>query len=74
MIQDREERILRYLSRPRGLEEIVDRWIIYGKAREPVDFFRFAEQGMVEKHLARLLRQGRIERKTQGKRELFRTG
>ena len=74
VIQDREERILRYLSRPRGLEEIVDRWIIYGRAREPVDFFRVAEQGMVEKHLARLLRQGRIERKTQGKRELFRAG
>lgn len=72
VIQDREERIVDHLSRPRDLEEIIDRWIIYGKAREPVDFFRFAERGMVEKHLARLLRQGRIERKTQGKREVFR--
>ncbi len=61
IIDRREEKILKFLSRPRKIEEIVNQWIIYDKPREPKEFYLFAENAMVNKHLNRLSKNGRIE-------------
>lgn len=71
VIADREERLVDFLSHPHDFTEIVDRWIIYGKGREPLEFYRFAEGGMVKKHLDRLVRDGRVRREMRGSREVF---
>ncbi len=60
VIFQREERLLDLLSEPRGRQEIVEAWIVYGKAREPRYFFEFGEWAIMEKHLERLMRQGRV--------------
>lgn len=60
VIEEREGKLLNYLTEPRTLEEIIAQWFIYHKRREPLSFFEFGEQGMMGKHLERLLRQGRI--------------
>jgi glyoxylase-like metal-dependent hydrolase (beta-lactamase superfamily II) len=59
VILEREERLLRHLSRPRDRKEIIDAWIVYGKPREPRYFFEFGEWAIMEKHLERLIQQGR---------------
>jgi len=60
-IHERDEGILNLLAeRPRTLEEIVDAHLIYRRYPEPQAAFRLAEQIMIEKHLARLERQGRV--------------
>jgi glyoxylase-like metal-dependent hydrolase (beta-lactamase superfamily II) len=60
VILQREERLLHFLERPRNRQEIIEAWIVYGKAREPRYFFEFGEWAIMEKHLARLIRQGRV--------------
>ena len=60
VILDREERLLSLLSRPRDRQEIIEAWIVYGKAREPRYFFEFGEWAIMEKHLQRLIRRGRV--------------
>ncbi len=66
VIGQREGKLARFLSEPRRLEEIVDQWIVYGKAREPIDFFRFAETAIIKKHLERML-QAHIVREEDGR-------
>lgn len=60
VIDRREEAIARYLVEPRGFEEIVAQWIVYWKAREPIDFYRWAEGAMIAKHLERMVACGKI--------------
>ncbi|HDI59369.1 MAG TPA: MBL fold metallo-hydrolase [Desulfobacteraceae bacterium] len=54
VIGQREAKLGRFLTAPRRLEEIIDQWIVYRKAREPLDFFRFAEAAIIRKHLERM--------------------
>jgi hydroxyacylglutathione hydrolase len=60
VIVAREEKLLTFLKNPHSLDEIVEQWIIYRKEREPIYFFKFAEQAMVKKHLENLVRRGLI--------------
>lgn len=60
VIFQREEKLLDLLGSPRDRQEIIEAWIVYGKAREPRYFFEFGEWAIMEKHLARLIRQGRV--------------
>ncbi len=60
VILAREEKLLGLLDRPRDRQEIIEAWIVYGKAREPRSFFEFGEWAIMEKHLTRLMRQGRV--------------
>lgn len=61
-IRQREERLLSFLREPRNFAEMVAAWIIYGKAREPLTFFTFAEGAMIRKHLEYAQRRGLIHR------------
>jgi len=61
VIFEREQKLLDYLDRPRTLEEIVGQWIVYRKPREPKAFFEYGERALMQKHLERLVREGRVE-------------
>jgi len=56
----REERILEFLNKPRTLEKILAAWLIYGKPREPREFFEFNERVLLGKHIEYLERRGKI--------------
>lgn len=60
VIKRREAKLVEFLRQPRTLAEIVEAWIVYGRAREPRDFYYFAERAMIKKHLAHLDEQGRL--------------
>lgn len=60
VIYDREAKLLAALERPKTLDEICACWIIYGKPRQPKEFFEFNERVMIGKHLEYGIRQGRI--------------
>jgi hydroxyacylglutathione hydrolase len=60
VIDRREAELARLLSTPRRLEEIVDRWIVYRKAREPIDFYHFAEAAIIKMHLERMQQAGLV--------------
>jgi glyoxylase-like metal-dependent hydrolase (beta-lactamase superfamily II) len=62
VINTRDEKILAFLDRPRTLEELVDQWIIYGRPKEPEYFFKYSENGMISKHLERLVKMGEVAR------------
>jgi len=44
----------------RTMGEIVEACIIYGRPREPKAFFELGEQGLMKKHLDRLMRLGKV--------------
>jgi len=58
VIDQREEKLMEALAEPLTKDDIVDRWIVYRKAREPIDFYRFAEGAIMGKHLEKLVRAG----------------
>lgn len=60
VIFERENRLLEFLNEPRTMEEIVEAWIVYGRAREPKAFFELGERGLMKKHLERLMRSGKV--------------
>ncbi len=60
-ISAREEKLAGFLKEPHTRDEVIDQWLILGEPGEPVDYFRFAEQAHVEKHLARMVRQGVVQ-------------
>ena len=60
VIDEREARLLEFLSSPRSKEEIVNAWLVYRKQRKPEDFYRFAEWAIIKKHLAALSDMGRV--------------
>ncbi len=57
VIQSREDKLLDFLSRPRTMKEIVGAWIVYGRKREPKEFYEFGERTNMQKHLEKLLAQ-----------------
>ena len=57
VIKEREEKLLKFLEKPRTMEEIVEAWIVYGRPREPRVFFAFGERAIMKKHLERLIEQ-----------------
>jgi glyoxylase-like metal-dependent hydrolase (beta-lactamase superfamily II) len=60
VIYERDSKILEFLGQPRTPEEILSAWLIYGKSREPIEFFEFAERSLLKKHLQRLEKLNRI--------------
>lgn len=59
-IGERDAKIIDFLRSPKTLEEIVDTAVIYGKFVEPEDLYRLAEKIMIEKHLARLVKDNSV--------------
>jgi glyoxylase-like metal-dependent hydrolase (beta-lactamase superfamily II) len=60
VIQRRENQLREFLKSGHTLEEIVNAWIVYGKEREPRDFFAFGERANIQKHLDRLVNSGEV--------------
>jgi len=60
VIYQREEKILNFLDEPKTLEEILSAWLIYGKPREPKEFFEFSERALVGKHIEYLEKRKKI--------------
>jgi len=60
VIYERQEKLMKTLDRPKTLDEICAAWIIYGRPREPKQFFEFNEKVMIGKHLEYSLRRGDI--------------
>ncbi len=60
IIYQREEKILNFLKEPQSLDEIAGAWLIYGKPREPKEFFESNERALVTKHIDYLERNGKI--------------
>ncbi|MGB5216782.1 MAG: MBL fold metallo-hydrolase [Smithella sp.] len=56
----REEKIVNFLKEPKTLEEILAAWLMYGRPREPKEFFEFNERALVVKHIEYLERHGKI--------------
>jgi hydroxyacylglutathione hydrolase len=61
VIYEREARVMEFLGQPRSIDEIAAAWLIYGKPREPREFFEFNERVLVKKHLDYLIKQGRVQ-------------
>jgi hypothetical protein len=51
VIHQREAKLLAHLETHRTMEEIVEAWIVYCRAREPADFYEFTERASMQKHL-----------------------
>jgi len=60
VIYQREERILKFLNKPKTLEKMLSAWLIYGKPREPRELFEFNEHVLLGKHIEYLERRGKI--------------
>jgi hypothetical protein len=52
---------MNFLKNPKTLEEILSAWLIYGRPREPKEFFEFNERALVVKHIEHLEGQGKIK-------------
>jgi hydroxyacylglutathione hydrolase len=61
VIQRREENLVEFLAKPRTREEIVGAWIVYGKARQPLEFYSSAEWAVIKKHIERLIKNHRAK-------------
>ncbi|MHA1595003.1 MAG: MBL fold metallo-hydrolase [Candidatus Baldrarchaeia archaeon] len=59
-IFERERKILDLLTKPKSLDEIAERFPIYGKPYEPKEIFLLFEKTMIKKHLKRLIKQGLV--------------
>ncbi|MDO9558696.1 MAG: hypothetical protein Q7I89_03325, partial [Syntrophales bacterium] len=62
VIDDREGKLMQALDRPNTLEEIVNLHLIYGRPREPREFFEFCERALITKHIERLEQRGMVLR------------
>jgi glyoxylase-like metal-dependent hydrolase (beta-lactamase superfamily II) len=60
VIDQRDQRLLELLKEPRTMPEIVETTIVYGKRREPKEFYDFGERAIMGKHLERLIRRGLV--------------
>lgn len=56
----REKKLIEFIGQPRTMREIINHWIIYGKERQPRFFFELGEEGMMGKHLERLIKKGLV--------------
>ena len=60
VIRRRREALLALLETPCTMGTIVDAWIVYRKPREPLSFYRHAEQSLMGKHLEELMAAGQV--------------
>lgn len=60
VIDEREAKLLEFLSMPRTLDDIVAACIVYRKPREPKAFFEWGEGAIMGKHLERLMQRGAV--------------
>jgi glyoxylase-like metal-dependent hydrolase (beta-lactamase superfamily II) len=60
IVHERQQKLLNFVDGPKTLEEICEAWIIYGRPREPKEFFEFNEKVMIGKHLDYSLRKGQM--------------
>ncbi|MBN1365163.1 MAG: MBL fold metallo-hydrolase [Syntrophaceae bacterium] len=61
IIYQREEKILNFLKEPKTLQEILSAWLIYGRPREPREFFEFNERALVNKHIEYLEKRRKVK-------------
>lgn len=61
VFRQRDRKILSLLSQPRTLEQLVDRWPIYGRPLKPISVYRHFERQMVKKHVERLMSRGLVQ-------------
>jgi glyoxylase-like metal-dependent hydrolase (beta-lactamase superfamily II) len=66
VIARREERLLAFLADPRDLDEIARHRFVY-RPQDPVPLAEPVERRHMEQHLARLLREGRVEEPEPGR-------
>ena len=59
VIDEREQKLLNYLTEPRTLAEVREQCFVYRKPREPKAFFEWGEGAIMGKHLERLVANGR---------------
>jgi glyoxylase-like metal-dependent hydrolase (beta-lactamase superfamily II) len=62
VIDRRRNDLLAFLKTPRSMQAIVEAWIVYRRPREPLAFYRHAEQALMGKHLEELMGEGRVVR------------
>ncbi|MEW5726003.1 MAG: MBL fold metallo-hydrolase [Thermodesulfobacteriota bacterium] len=62
VIGEREARLLEFLREPRTMGQIVEARLVYGRKREPPEYFDFAEKAIMGKHLERLIGRGEVVR------------
>jgi len=60
VIDEREAKLLDFLSQPRSMDEIVAACIVYRKPREPKIFYEWSEGAFMGKHLDRLMKRGAV--------------
>lgn len=60
VIDEREAKLLDFLSQPRTMEDIVAACIVYRKPREPKAFFEWGEGAIMGKHLERLMQRNAV--------------
>lgn len=60
VIDEREAKLLEFLSAPRTMEDIVAACLVYRKPREPKAFFEWGEGAIMGKHLERLMQRGAV--------------
>lgn len=60
VIDEREAKLLEFLSAPHTLADVVARCIVYRKPREPRAFFEWGEGAIMGKHLERLMGNGGV--------------
>ena len=70
MIFVREEQIFSHLQKRMTLEELGKKNIIYRKDQKKYESFAWFEKNMIEKHLRRLIEQGKVERVKDGYKAL----
>ncbi len=58
VIDNRDEKLLEFLQKPATMNEITDAGLVYGKNREPREFFALGERCLMGKHLERLVKRG----------------
>jgi hydroxyacylglutathione hydrolase len=55
VIDERNEKLLHLLAKPKTFQEIADACIVYGRPLEPAALYRLAEEVIMKKHLNNLL-------------------
>jgi hydroxyacylglutathione hydrolase len=60
VIQRRDDKLLDILQSGATMDDIVNAWIVYGREREPREFYEFGEWANMQKHLDRLAQGGVI--------------
>ncbi len=60
VISERSGKILEFLRKGHTMQELADAWLMYGRPREPLFFYKFAERALLKKHLEHSLKKGEV--------------